>query len=389
MKVITPSDSFSHEHWAPVAGRVFHYEPGKPYLVSNRQMDNLAGKKLDSMLEKISSAESAFRDFNIGNARPGSSVLFFNGCGGMGDSIMSWPVTKVLAEAGFEVHVLCEPHLEFAWQGLPWISTIQLIPCYWRQANFFDYHAMFEMISNSYFHDGQEHPTDLALRKLGFDPAAIPFSSKVVRPVFTEMERRYASWLYPGSRLAFFQIRASQEARSLPAETVKEILSRVAVEFPEYHWIGIAAEVDDYARAADPGLPNVEIRKFNRLRLLWALMERAELVIAPDSMAVHLAGSMGIPTVGLWGIYGPEVRVSHYRNHVAVHRKQDCPRSPCNWNYYNLPSFCPPVDNPPRKWCAVLESVTPDEVVMAARQALEKGVLEKGVSGGEIPGNNS
>lgn len=372
MKVITPSDCFSNEYWTPVAGRVFHFEPGKPYLVSNKQFENLSAKKLDAILEKVSSAEPAFRDFNKGSARRGSSVLFFNGCGGMGDTIMAWPVTRILADAGYEVHVLAEPHLEFAWQGMPWISTIQLLPCYWRTLSFFDHHAVFESISNSYFHGGQEHPTDHALRKMGFDPSSYTSGEKVVRPVFTDLEKRFASWLYPGSRLAFFQLRASQEARSLPAATTRAVFARLALEFPQFHWIGITASMDDYAREADPHLPNTEVRRFHRLRNLWALMERAELVVAPDSMAVHIAGSLGIPCVGIWGLYEPSVRIGHYPGHVPVYRKEACPHSPCNWNFPTYPTFCPPSEKP-RTHCAVMEAVTPDDVVSAARIALSDG----------------
>jgi ADP-heptose:LPS heptosyltransferase len=370
MKVITPSDCFSHEYWTPVVGRVFHFEPRKPYLVSNKQFENLAAKKLDAFLEKVSSADPAFRDFNLGTAKPGSSVLFYNGCGGMGDSIMAWPAARQLALAGYEVHILTEPHLEFAWQGFPWVSTIQLLPCYWKTISFYDHHAVFESISNSYFHGGQEHPTDHALRKLGFDPGAIPREQKVVRPEFTDLEKRFASWMYPGSRLAFFQLRASQEARSLPAATARAVFSRLALEFPRFHWIGITASMDDYAREADPRLPNTEVRTFHRLRNLWALMERAELIVSPDSMAVHLAGSLGIPCVGMWGLYDPAVRIGNYLNHVPVYRREACPHSPCNWNFPTYPSFCPPSEKP-RTHCAVMEAVTPDDVVAAARLAME------------------
>jgi ADP-heptose:LPS heptosyltransferase len=375
MKVITPSDCFSYEYWTSLAPRVFHYEPGKPYLVSNRQFDNLSARQLTSMLDKVSHAEPAFHDFNLGSAKPGSSVLFYNGCGGMGDSIMAWPVTKILADAGFEVHLLSEPHLEFAWQGFPWISTIQLLPMYWKTRSFFDYHAIFESISNSYLHGEQEHPTDHALRKLGFDPGEIPPEKKVVRPIFTPLERKFASWLYPGMRLAFFQLRASQDARSLPVASTRAVFARLAMEFPQFHWIGIAAEMDDYSREADPKLPNTEVRRFHRLRNLWALMERAEIVVAPDSMAVHLAGSLGIPCVGMWGLYEPSVRVRYHAGHVPVYRKEACDHSPCNWNFPGYPKFCPPSEQP-RKYCAVMEAVTPDDVVDAARRALEKGSVE-------------
>jgi ADP-heptose:LPS heptosyltransferase len=373
MKVVTFSDSFSHECWAPVVGRTVHFEPGKPYLLSNKQMMNLTERKLDGFAEKVSAAEPALREFNVATARKGQSILLYNGCGGMGDAIMAWPLARILSDEGFRVHVLAEPHLEFAWQGFPWVETILLLPCYWKMMDWFDHHAFFEFISNSYFHEGQEHPVDHSLRKMGFDPSIIARERKVLPPQFTPMETRFASWLYPGSKIAFFQLKASQQARSLPAFRVREIFSRVAVEFPEFHWIGIAAEMDDYALEADPGLPNTEVRKFHRLRLLWALMQRAELVIAPDSMAVHMAGSMGIPCVGLWGIYAPEVRTAYYHGHVPVFHKEACPSCPCNWNYYGLPTFCPPVSRPPRTTCAVLEAVSADEVVEAAKKALDLG----------------
>jgi hypothetical protein len=36
-------------------------------------------------------------------------VLLYNGSGGYGDQILTWPVARLLNGLGFKVHVLCDP----------------------------------------------------------------------------------------------------------------------------------------------------------------------------------------------------------------------------------------------------------------------------------------
>jgi ADP-heptose:LPS heptosyltransferase len=290
----------------------------------------------------------------------------------MGDNIMSWGVVRHLSELGYRVHVLCLPIMEFCWQGFPWVESMVFLPNYWSLIDRFDHHLIFESISNSYTHEHQVHPLDAMLSKVGVDPSKIPVDKKRVAPEFSRQELRVAEAMYPGKRLAFFQLSPSQKARQLPAPLMREILAALAAAFPELHWIALGGGNTSAAYFDPPlDLPNVEFRSFDRIRTLWALVQRSALCISPDTMLVHAAGMFGVPCVGLWGTYPPSSRVAYYENHHAIFHRERCPNSPCNWNADGLPSFCPPpAPGTARTNCAVLEGITPEEVVETARRAL-------------------
>jgi hypothetical protein len=211
-------------------------------------------------------------------------------------------------------------------------------------------------------------PIDLMLQICGIDPASIPDHEKRVAPRFTPMEKGIAKALYANRRLGFYQIACSQQIRSLPAAHSRAVFKALAEAFPDLYWIGIYGplETQDYW-LAPLGPSNAEFRSFERPRILWALIERAEICVAPDSMLVHMAGILEKPCVGLWGPYGPDTRAKYYPNHYPIHHREACPISPCHWNAIQIPHICPPTETPLDR-CQVMQKITPEEVVKAVRQ---------------------
>lgn len=373
MHVISFLDHVCLENGALRFGSISTFEAGKPYLFADKQLEKIREMELNIPFERVSKAEPMLKPFHYKSGEAKKSVLIYNGVGGMGDQIMTWPLCKILADRGYEVHILSEHHLVMFWYGFPWIKSIVTLPCYWATLEKFDYHINLEYISNGYAHDGQLQPIDLMLQTCGIDPASIPDEEKRARPSFTKMEKDIASHLYRGRRLAFYQLGCSQKIRSLDPEHSRAVLKALAEAFPELYWIAIFGplEVSSYWSEPLPGINNVEFRSFERPRLLWSLIERAELCVAPDSMLVHIAGALERPCVGLWGPYGPETRVKYYPRHYPIHHKEVCPLAPCHWNASSLPHICPPSPQP-RERCEVMLQHTPEEIVQAARQLLSQ-----------------
>jgi ADP-heptose:LPS heptosyltransferase len=372
MFILSFSDFFSLTLSQAHGNHLFTCEPHKAYLFSEFIFDEIRKNPIPPPLDKVSLADPVLKTFNVAQFPPPRDLLFYMGVGGMGDNIMSWGVVRHLAERGYRMHVLCLPIMEFCWQGFPWVESLVFLPTYWSLINRFDHHLMFEAISNSYTHDQQSHPIDAMLEKVGIDPSTVPPDRKRVAPIFSRQEERVAQAMYPGKKLAFFQLSPSQQARQVPPALSREILQGLAAAFPEFHWIALGGGTTKAAYFEPPiPLPNIEYRTFDRIRILWALIRRAELCVSPDTMLVHAAGMFGVPCVGLWGTYPPASRVAYYENHHALFRRELCPRSPCNWNADGLPNFCPPESGgQPRTHCAVLAGLTAEDVVATARRAL-------------------
>ncbi|MBX9743161.1 MAG: hypothetical protein K2W99_06465 [Chthoniobacterales bacterium] len=375
MHVISFIDHICLENATLKFGGASNFEARKPYLFADKQLETIKELELNIPFERVSKAESMLKPFREVGHGPKGSVLIYNGVGGMGDQIMTWPLAKILSDRGYEVHILLEQHLALFWYGFPWVKSIIALPCYWALLEKFDHHINLEYISNGYAHDKQMQPIDLMLQLCGIDPASIPNEEKRVAPFFTQTEEKIAAHLYQDRKLAFYQLASSQQIRSLSPQHSRAVLKALAKEFPDFYWIGIFGPLESSAYWYEPlGVDNVEFRSFERPRLLWSLIKRAELCVAPDSMLVHIAGALERPCVGLWGPYAAETRVKYYPHHFSIHHQQACPLAPCNWNASALPHICPPSPNQPRERCEVMLQITPEEVVEGARQLLAQKV---------------
>lgn len=62
-----------------------------------------------------------------------------------------------------------------------------------------------------------------------------------------------------------------------------------------------------------------------------ALIKKCQLVIANDSIILHLAESFGIPTIGIYGPTNPKFSARGDKNHIHINKTLDC--SPVNKEY--------------------------------------------------------
>jgi hypothetical protein len=374
---------------------------------------------------KVSRIENRIPNFNALHHKPGSQrLLLYNGSGGYGDQIMTWPFARILASYGFEIHILNDPGNQTCWWNFPWIKSIQAIPMQYEQFKMFDYWCLMEAVVNCDEHQDQQHPLDVMLAKVGIDPNSIEPKLKVVRPNFTWLEMQSVNQ-FQGKIFGMYQLAAANPIRCLPPSDSVFLLSKLADAFPEIHWLALYDEFipepyrqsvacpkcqgggkvekmpeaipasftgtstgsieGDLALATATVLeaqkpvqeicakckgsgtirPNIQLFTALALRDLWALATKAAVVVAPDSMMVHVAGSMDVPCVGLWGPCNPANRAKYYKNHFAVWKREACPFAPCFAYGGAFPRYCPPRTN--RTVCECLGAVAPQEVIDAVK----------------------
>lgn len=58
---------------------------------------------------------------------------------------------------------------------------------------------------------------------------------------------------------------------------------------------------------------NVEFVGNANIRYTWAAISRLSLFVGTDSFGIHAAGSLGVPTYGIFGPTNPRCRLSHYK----------------------------------------------------------------------------
>ena len=342
-------------------------EPFRAYVVSNNQFQNMVKEEtLSKLVYKATSLDARIKNFSIHS--PDKTLLLYNGSGGYGDQIMTWPVVNILQKRGFKVHVMVEPGNESCWWMQPFVESVQTVPIDLGTWNLFPNHAVFESVCNYDEHPDQLHPVDAMLLKIGIDPDGVPADLKSVAPVFTAAELTKAASI--GGSTAVFQLCASTMTRSLDADTSASALSRLATAYPDITWLAVFDRFVNPAYvtlANDLKLPNVRVVEFPSLRDLWAVIGRSRLVVSPDSMCLHAAGTQGIPCIGLWGMTNPKNRVIYYKNHIPICKWSVCSHSPCLYSAKGLPPFCPTHD---QQSCGVVAAITPDDILGAAASVL-------------------
>ena len=294
-------------------GATVTFEANRDYVIANSQLERIMqDQNIRNRAFKISKLESRLPNFNVSARKAGNQrLLIFNGSGGYGDQIMTWPVAKLLASMGYEIHVMTDPGNNVCWWNFPWVKTVNTCPMPFEQVKMYDYVLIFEAVVNMDEHQDQEHPVDTMLRKIGIDPASVDASLKVTHPMFSYLEME-STKKFDGKQIGLFQLSAANPVRCLqPADSVF-MLMKLAQEFPDIHWLALYDEFVNVqykelceAKLKEAEITNAEAYSFGLLRELWAMTTKALIVIAPDSMMAHISGSCGIPCVGLWGPVAP------------------------------------------------------------------------------------
>jgi Glycosyltransferase family 9 (heptosyltransferase) len=405
MNLITFAEPITIAFKKSAGGSQMTFEAGRDYLIANAQLERvLRDEQVQKRSYKISRADSRIRNFCV-TTRNGARerLLLFNGSGGYGDQIMTWPIAKILTQLGYDVHILTDPGNNVCWWNFPWIKSVMTIPLLWEQVKLFDHFCPFEAVVNMDEHQDQGHPVDMMLAKIGIDPEKIPAEQKVVRPNFTFSELgALQTFVAGGKKIGLYQLSSANPVRCLPPSDSVFMLSKVAEAFPDIHWLCLYDEFvpKEYADllkcrtcqgsgeitataasgtsdGSEKVAPKATCKTCNggkfiakniqpftapNLRELWALTEHATVVVSPDSMMSHVAGVFGTPCVGLWGPMSPESRMKYYTNHHPIHHREFCPHSPCFCYSSTFPKYCPQRPST-RNVCDVLAGVSPAEVI--------------------------
>jgi hypothetical protein len=240
---------------------------------------------------------------------------------------------------------------------------------------------------------------------MGVDFRSVDSSNKVQSPAYTWLEQQTPKNVFTDKqKLGIFQLTSANPVRAMLPNDTAFLLFKLAEATPEVHWLAIYDEFNNkaYVEAIkcrecagsgklikvvpecelqpDPVVcsecngsgqlrSNIQPYMSPNLRDLWALTcYRAAIVVAPDSMMVHVAGCQGVPCVGLWGPVAPQNRTMYYKNHFPIFHREACPHAPCFAYMADFPKYCPPRGSVKRTVCEVCAAVTPQEVIDAVQK---------------------
>lgn len=170
--------------------------------------------------------------------------------------------------------------------------------------------------------------------------------------------------------------------RNYNIDTLCDLINKLADKYPNKH-IHLLGRADDFiptqyimsktdGRVIVNGCGNPKMDLQQTMELVSAL----EVVIAPDSSMLHVAGICKTPMVGLFGPFPSKLRISRYKNAIGIDGNAEC--SPCFRHF-------------PLHWCKFnsgeglcVNNIDTDLIIKNASKFLDKPVMS-GNTGG--PGN--
>jgi len=206
------------------------------------------------------------------------------------------------------------------------------------------------------------HYVDAYYDWLGIDYNSVPEEYKVPKLFLTDTAKKIADeiwerWSLDKHITIGLALRASSKLRSWHPEYNKKL----ALAFAKR---GIKVLLFDSISTLEFGGKNILSYCGNLgLEGLVGCVSKLDLLIAPDTGLLHIAGSLGIPAVGIYSSFNPELRVSKYKN--VLYTKPSFKCAPC---YHHIESQCKSKslgDNPP-----CMTGITPKEVFLLARKLI-------------------
>jgi heptosyltransferase-1 len=200
--------------------------------------------------------------------------------------------------------------------------------------------------------------------QLGFRKAAGLVASTSI-PVLDHLGQESRSWIdgleeaFGSQRVVLLNVGASTVFKRWPNESWIEVGKALVIQ--GYHLILTAGQTETHdseiiERGIDAGKAVSNLGGKTTMDQLAAILKRADLVISGDTGPMHLAASVGTPTIALFGPTDPRLTGPYGSKHSIIWKQLSC--SPC----FRHPTCNGRVD--------CLKSITVEDVLAEVRRHL-------------------
>jgi len=308
----------------------------------------------------------------------GQKLLVWRGHG-VGDQLVAAGICAAIEGLHPQAEILFAGHpglWRALWKdvpNLPFSPIPEPIP--WNVWTGVDYHLILEDMCECDLEADQHCTWDGMLGHAGLLARVDPSHRRPYVPVTDPDREAAAEWLRTVCRLpataplVLWQVASSSKIRSLAYDVTAAQVAEFAGRRPDVQVLvtGAGSQVAAFGACAGAEMPpNVAWATPPRLRIFFAAVESADVVVGPDSMALHAAAGLGTPSVGLWASFHPDDRAKYYPGHAPLYRPLPC--SPCRAHECgDQPEGCPLY---PGEYCRALAAIRPAEVADAVTAQL-------------------
>jgi len=310
-------------------------EKGIDYVMAGSVLGQLK-KIFPGGIVEVGSFDDYYRKLDVPSLKEGDSVFLFRS-GGIGDVMFMLPLIKFLKET-FKVKIgaASSPNYIIIFEDNPYIDEVVKIPFELNTLKEYDYHLMFEgVIEDKNERAERFHAVDLFLAEGGIDPKSLSNKDKVPHLYLSEKRKiRAENQLNVlidkkdrDRKKIGIQIESSSPIRTFPLDKMVQIIFELlAKDYSIFLFGGKSqAQKDNYLRSL---IKNKNLKSFITpgISLLDSigLVSQMDVILAPDSAFIHIAGGLGVPIVGLYGCFPSLLRMRYYTNAIGI----DC-NVPC------------------------------------------------------------
>lgn len=329
------------------------------YVMSGAVMRQLL-KLYPGGLSQTRKFEDVYRKVDLEKLKKGDEVFLFRS-GGIGDVMFMVPLAvHLIKEYGVTIKLGTSPMYSAVINGNPYIKKVVQMPFDVKEMEKSNYHLIFEgAIEDNPERAQKLHAVDLFLEEAGVDFTKISAEEKIPKIYLEDSEISIAKkkvkefGIDTGAKKIGIQVEASSPIRTIPLDKIiavtKKFLGKgyVVFVFGGKRQEGVGKYLQEIL-LGEKNFVNL-ISADQPLRESVAIVSLLDVIIAPDSAFVHIAGGLGVPVVGLYGCFPSKIRMKYYKNAIGIDCGVKCApsfihgHSPCDKGF---PSPCFSVISP-------------------------------------------
>ena len=348
-------------------------EKDKEYIISDQVLQKLLQVHQGCLIE-----EKKFLDFyvplDLSKFQKGDSLLLFRS-GGIGDVMFMLPLVSFLVRK-YQAKITfgtSPQYIPILFGNSEILKTVTM-PLLLDELKNNSFHLMFEGIIEKNNEMARSiHSVDLFLERAGINFEELSFEEKLPKLSIRDSEKKFFKEriIFDERKSIGIQIQASSPKRSYPAEKVIELIRKLVKDNCRVYLFGGKFQVD-FAKylenefKKETGLVQNLVSPSSSVRDAIVLASFMDLIIAPDSSFVHIAGALGIPLIGLYGPFPSVLRLKYYTKAIGLDASTSC--SPC-FKHGQNPCFLG--DSSP-----CLSLITPDLIMETVGYLLEGKLFE-------------
>jgi len=325
------------------------------YIMAGSVISQLQKIYPGGVIERDNFAE-IYNKLNIENVKNGDGILVFRS-GGIGDVMFTIPLLRFLKKAFplSKISAGTVPLYLDVLKNNPFVDEIVPMPFTLDKMKESKYHLMFEGLIEDERSDSKKlNAVDLFLKEANVDYRKISFKDKNPTLFITEEEIKIREKIYKklgiekgGGKYIGIQMESSSPIRNFPFNKFVFIIKELI--FNRGYSVIIFGgkrqiESAEYLLRMMEQTPLLisTCGKFS-LRESIIIASGMDLIIAPDSSFIHIAGGLNIPVIGLYGCFPSMLRMRYYNKAIGIDADVPCSPSfihghfPC---YKGDPSPC-------------------------------------------------